>query len=638
MSRLDDIREQLYRKKPDGLTPPPRDYPLPRDPSEGSVKGFWTNVVPRDPNLLKQASAGGPKRPHLVRDLAVLLGGLTLVAVGAWTGYIIFFPSANVEFSILGPAQVTAGEPTVFTVRASNHSNVALREVVATITFPPGTAAAGETAISTGAVRTRLELPDIPAGGETQKEIRVRPFGVLGQDLAISSVLLYRPDNIQSKLTRTSDVHVNVARLPVVVTVDEKEQASSGQDYTITIGVDSELSQSLSGLSLGVDVPDGFTLKSSNPDFAEGRDHIWPLPELTSGTSQKFVISGTIRGDPGEAKSFHIRLGRYEAITRSWFILSDTTTGPTIASPFLLAQATLNGARQGVVTPGARIDGNVSFKNNLLQKVENVTILLTFPEKFVALESVRGEHGFYDVTNQTLTWNPASEPRLQELSPGEEGTLAFSFTMKREPPIKSFSDKNFMFPVNTTIDTASPPPDYKGVLLAYHDRAEFKIKSRLSLAAGAYYYNSSVPNTGPLPPKVRRKTSYTISFSLTSGANDLNNVEVHGIIPGGVVWKGPIASDRGTFDFNPSTQEMVWKISQLPAATGILRPPIAASVQLELTPAENQVNSSPVLMQGISATGRDTFANTTETAKAENLTTELFTDKKSTGLEWRVVP
>ncbi len=636
MSRLDDIREQLYRKQPDHAPPPPpSESPLPRTKTEGDVKSTW---VPATLGSELSPSGQPVRKGHMLRDTLMIGGGLLLIAIGAWIGYTIYFPSAEVELSILGPSQITGGEAAVFTIRILNHSPVALREGSVTIVFPEGSANIEEGLILQGPLRMKLELPDVASGGEIRQDVRVRIFGMLGQEFTTSGVYLYRPDNIQSKLTRTADTRFTIARLPLAVTVDAPDHASSGQDYTITVGVDSELSQPLVGMSLGIEFPEGFQLKTADPAFPDPESKIWSLAELTVGTARTFSVTGTIRGDPGEVKSFHVRLGRYNGNTQQWFLLTDTTNGPIIAAPLLLVQTTLNGARQGSFGPGDRIDGNIFFKNNLPQKVENISILLSFPEKFVQLESVRGEHGFYDVTKQTLTWNPASESRLQELAPGEEGTLAFSFSLKSQLPIRTFSDKNFLFPVKTVIDTASVPSDYAGVILLYEDLADFKLESPIGISARATYYDSPIPNTGPLPPKVRRNTTYTVFLRLTSGANDLRDIEVSAALPGGVVWKGIIASDLGTIEFNPSIQELVWKVPILTAATGILRPPAGASIQVELTPAENQVHTSPVLVQGIQAEGRDSFTNTTQSASAGDITTELLTDKKSIGTEWRVQP
>lgn len=635
MSRLDDIREELYRKRENRSPSPPQESPIPPR-REGAVKSFWANVSPTEPDLIMGAPDPG-RRSRSLRDIALIAGGGILVAVAGWVGYILFFSSADVAFSILGPSQVTAGEATVFTFRVANRSRVAIMPSDATITFPAGTALEGGAAIASTPLRVKVSFPDIPAGGEHQVDVRVRPFGVLGQDLLVTAIYLYRPENIQTKLPKQEVFHMTVSRLPVVVSVDAPSQASSGQDYTLALAVDAELAEPIAGLSLGIEFPNGFILKTANPALSAGSVRAWPLGDLASGTSQKFSITGTIAGDPGEVKSFHIRLGRYDIARNDWFLLTDTTAGPTIASPLLFTQATLNGARSGSFGPGERLDGVVSFKNNLAEKVGNVTILLSFPEKFVALETVRAEHGFYDVTKQLLTWNPASDAHLQELAPGESGTFAFSLTLKSQLPVKSFSDKNFTFPLRSAIDAASPPPDYQGVALRSEDTVVYKIESPISVAAHASYYDSPVANHGPLPPRVRAATTYTITFQLTSGSNDIGNVEVHAKLPGGVGWKGEVAKDLGAIDFNAQTQEMVWKIPQLPAATGILRPPARALIQLELVPAQSQVGMSPTLVQNISATGRDLFTASTQTGSAPELTIELTADKRSVGQEWRVV-
>jgi len=158
------------------------------------------------------------------------------------------------------------------------------------------------------------------------------------------------------------------------------------------------------------------------------------------------------------------------------------------------------------------------------------------------------------------------------------------------------------------------------------------------VVARTTFYDSPVANSGPLPPRVGRATTYTITFTLSSGPNDLQDVEVAAVLPGGVAWREPVAVDVGTLDFNPATRELRWQILRLAAATGILRPPVRAAFQVALTAAANQVGISPVVVKSISASGQDTFTNTVQTKTVDDLTIELRTDPKSVFREWQVAP
>ncbi|MBI4132093.1 MAG: hypothetical protein HY474_00495 [Candidatus Sungbacteria bacterium] len=633
MSRLEDIRGGLYRREPPA-----------EEPQEGSLRAEHPNSLPSGweepdaaPRLMDRVYLAKLRQRRFSGRTLVMLGLLALLGIAAFIGYTLFFARADVRLEILGPDRITAGEPTTITVLITNRGSVALTDGALTLTLPPGAILAGEPAPASSPVRERLTIDSVPAGGEFRRELRVQFLGRDNETLEISGLFLYRPQNVASQFTRRARFIAPIGRVPFVITVEAPERVSSGQEITVTIGVDAETSVSLPQMSLGIESPPGFELKSASPLPPADAPNLWPLGNLEAGTLTKIVLTGVLRGEPEEPKLFRVRLGRYDAGTKSWLLLTEASAGPTLASPFLLAQTTLDGNRRGPLAPGARIEGRVRFRNNLAQPVQNVTVSVSIPEQFVELETVRVEDGFYDVTRRFLTWNPASVAGLAELGPGEEDTLNFSFTLKANPPIRGFSDKNFRFPVLTTIDTGTPPPDFRGVSLAYRDTAEFQISSRLSLAARASYYDSPVPSAGPLPPKVRQTTTYTVLLQLGSGTNDVRDVMVRAVLPGGVEFGRVVSSDLGSVEFNPASRELSWRVGQVPAATGLLRPHAAAFITIAFTPAENQVGVSPPLLTAISASGRDGFTGTELSAAADDLTIELKGDSRSSPQEWRVV-
>ncbi|OHA08999.1 MAG: hypothetical protein A3A44_01100 [Candidatus Sungbacteria bacterium RIFCSPLOWO2_01_FULL_60_25] len=639
MARLDKLREAIYQRKFEEPTRPPEDdLPLGLPDRGKPLPLSWGKNGNGTPALAADISSASKKRRRRRIAVAAFIISTLLLAGGAYLGYTLFLLASDVSFSLAGPGEVIAGEPAVFKIAVVNRGRVLLQNPSVTLNFSVGTITDENPRIGLNPPRMKVMLDDIPAGGRAEKEVRVRILGVEGQSHTVTGLLVYQPENIASQLTRQADVTVRIARVPIAINMEVPERLSSGQDVTLSVGVDSELTLPLADMSLGIEFPSGFDFKSADPKPLAGDDYIWPLRDLETGRSEKITLRGKISGEPEEAKTFRLRLGSYEPSSKRWVLVAESQTSPIISSPFLLAQATLNGARSGSIAPGAQVKGTIYFRNNLPAKVQNVTITFSFPEQLVDLRSIRAERGFYDVPKKAITWTPTSESRMKEIPSGGDGTLGFSFTMKSSLPISVFSDKNFTFPVTATIDSASPPAEYQGVSLRSQDTTQYKIASTLGVLARSAYYDSPFPNQGPLPPKVRAKTTYTLYLQVTSGANDIRDVEVRAALPGGVAWENRVATDLGVVTFNPATEEISWKIRDLPAATGILRAPLAAVIQVGLIPAENQTGSAPKLLQGISATGRDVFTDFNLSATADDITTDLRTDIRSVGAEWKVVP
>lgn len=637
MARLEEVREELYSKKP-GQSSRPKQEGLAAPKYEAKVERVWESSRLTSSSLLERAYLAKWRSRSMRPRTFVIIGVLALAGIAAFAGYTVFFSRTPVELEILGSNKVTAGEPSSLIIHISNKSSAGLKEGSLTLTLPEGASTDEEDSPAIGPLRKKIEIPDIPAGGEFQRELRVKFLGSMGRSERVSGLFLYRPENISSTLTRSAELSVTIVKVPVVIAVDVPDKISSGQDISMTIGIDAEAASPLAPMTLGIDFPDGFEFKSSDPAPAFRNPNLWPLGSIETGTSTKIVLRGAIKGEPQEVKAFRIRLGRYNESSRSWLILTEAAPAPIIASPFLLARSTLEGMRSGALSPGSRVEGSVFFKNNLPDRIQNIVIALSFPEQFVELGTIAVEKGFYDVTRRAIVWDPGSNQRLGALDPGEEGTLAFSFALKSVLPLRNFSDKNFIFDVTTSINSSSPPPEYRGVSLEYRDSVKFKIESSLAISARAAYYDSPSPNTGPLPPQVRKATTYTVFLQLGSGANDLRDVEIRAGLPGGVEFADVLGTDAGQIAFNPASREVVWKVGQLKAATGILRSHLSAIFKVSLTPAENQANTSPPILKDIAALGRDTFTDTELQTGADNLTTELRNDSRSVFGEWRVVP
>ncbi|MBI2055346.1 MAG: hypothetical protein HYT42_00415 [Candidatus Sungbacteria bacterium] len=636
MARLDKIREELYTQN---KAEPPVDHrgDLLYPAKEKKARFLWQDPALELPTILERSYLTRLKERWVSKRFLVIAGAAILIGVAVFLGRDLILARPRVEFTIVGSDEVSVGEPTVFTLRVVNKNNVALKEGLINLTLPDGSTYASESGSLFGAMRQKFVVGDVPKGGEFKKDIQVRFAGSLRQDLVMEGTYVYRPENIQSLLIQDASLKISVVRVPVVVTLDAPEKVSSGQEVSMTVGVDSELVSPIPDLALSIDFPAGFEIISTDPPPVEAGENIWALGDFDAGTSRKIAIRGKMKGEPEEVKALHIRLGRFDPASKTWLILTEVTAGPSIASPLLLAQVSINGLRSGSVAPGASADGNVYFKNNLPEKVQNVNIAVSFPERFVELETIRAESGFYDAIRKAIVWDPASEKRLAELRPGEEGTLAFSFKVKGTLPIFSSADKNFLLPVAAVIASPNPPAGYRGVALEYRDSAEFKIESRLLVSARAAFYDSPAPNSGPLPPRVRRTTTYTIYFQLSTGANDLKDVEVKAGLPGGVGWQKVLTSSIGTVAFNPSARQISWRIPRLSSGTGIIRSPAVAVAQVALTPADNQIGSSPVLANDIAASGLDTFTNTVENGTTDDLTTALGADTESRSSEWAVV-
>ncbi len=635
MGRIEELREKLYRRRvQERERPPEGEVRLKR--RAGGVPPGWSEARQAGPTLIERVIRreldGGRRRRKMLFIGALLF----LLAAAGLVGYFFYPGGRQVEFEIVGPKSAEVGAVTTVLASIRNSGTVPLQSGTLTVTYGPGVVPVGSGEAGFTSSREKVPLTDINPGQELRRELRVRLFGRPGEARTVSAAYVYRPKNVASDLIKKAEFFLVISRVPVVLTIDAPEAVSAGEAFDFAVLLDSESSTAIEAVAFRIDFPPGFELLAAEPAPAEPPS-LWDIGDLKPGETRRISLAGKLRGEPEEVKAFTARLGRYRRESQEWLPIVEATRTARIASPLLFVRTSLSGRRDGIIAPGERIEGEVFYRNSLGEKLENLVITLSFPETLVLLESLSAPAGFYDVTKRLLTWNAASHLPLREISPGGEGRIQFSFTVRPTLPIRTFADKNFTFPVLTAISPASPTPEFRGVSLSYQDRILLKVATRLTLAARATYYNSPVKNSGPLPPRVRSETSYTTHLQLSNTSNDLSEVEVRGILGGGVKWLRAEEPSTGTIGFNEVSGEVVWRIPRLPAATGILRPSASALFQVAITPAENQAGLAPALVTAVTATGRDIFTGEEVGMSVVALTTELLSDLRSNSGEWRVI-
>ena len=71
---------------------------------------------------------------------------------------------------------------------------------------------------------------------------------------------------------------------------------------------------------------------------------------------------------------------------------------------------------------------------------------------------------------------------------------------------------------------------------------------------------------------------------------------------------------------------MEWKVGRVLAGTGFLRPALEVAFQVGFIPSQNQIGSSPIIINETEVSGRDTFTNQVLISRDPQITTELPDD------------
>ena len=165
-----------------------------------------------------------------------------------------------------------------------------------------------------------------------------------------------------------------------------------------------------------------------------------------------------------------------------------------------------------------------------------------------------------------------------------------------------------------------------------------RISSQAQFAARAVYFVGPFINSGPIPPQVEKETSYTIIWSIMNTSNAITGAEVRGILPPYVKWAGSVSPSKENITYNRSTNEIIWSPGDIPAGTGVGKPPREVAFQVVLTPSLSQVKLTANLLTNIRFRAVDSFTNAEFTDLKSDISTRLSNDPKAPEASGLVVP
>ena len=103
------------------------------------------------------------------------------------------------------------------------------------------------------------------------------------------------------------------------------------------------------------------------------------------------------------------------------------------------------------------------------------------------------------------------------------------------------------------------------------------------------HYSGALKNSGEVPPKVGKETTYTIVWSLANNANDLADAKITASLPPYASKENLISPEGEDLRFDEKNATLVWNVGEVPAGTGMIMPAKEISFQVSFSPSLAQV-------------------------------------------------
>jgi hypothetical protein len=631
---IEELKKEMYEREFKSPIPSPRQRFSEHDVN---VEREWKHDTPLD-------NSGKPIQPKVIagsffkKVLTISLIFFTLSAalllymfLGGWN----IISASNVEINFLGPISTSAGTELDFDIVIDNQNRSNIENAILYIDYPEGTKNVSD--ITVDLLHDKIEVGEVLSKNTARRTARAILFGELNSSQQIKVILEYGLKNSNATYRKEKIYDIKIASTPLTISVVKPQQIISNGSVELRATVTSNSNVPLTNLLLEIHYPPGFLFGAANPEPTLDKS-FWLIEKLDPGEKRDFVVSGTLQGEQNDERVFRYTVGiqdvtnpknistRYLTQTESIFI----------QRPPIGIEMRLNGddSPTATVNQGQSIQGEITIFNNLPVRVIDAEVKVMFSGPLFDPTNVQGGNGFYQSQTNTIIWDKTNQYLLDSLEPGQEVNFGFSFATL--PPSQTVKNGKMALVVHATGKQVSQSDNTKSVISTISRSVQ--TQTSIGVLQQISYSTGPFRNRGPVPPKVNERTTYTVTWLVTNSSNDVRSAEVRGQLPSYVKWSDVTTPSNESITWNEERNEVVWRVGDLAAGTGITKPSRQVSFQVEIVPSTSQIGDDAMMVGDLSMTAIDSFTNSPLTAKARNVTTRLNADPTNPGAGGKISP
>ena len=487
------------------------------------------------------------------------------------------------KLEILGPTKANLSQEIEYIVKYKNNGDFRLENPELVFEAPENSLQDGEFFEIQVLDSEKLGGAIYP-GEEKNFSFKVRLLGKEGDIKIAKASLSYKPKNLNARYESSSSFSTQIESASLILGFDLPSKVSGDNNFNFKLNYFSNVDYPLIDLRCQIDYPSGFEFISSSPSALEKTD--WIIPVLNKSEGGGIEITGNLLGSIGEVKMFKAKIGMWK--DNRFVVLREIDRGVEIIEPSLYISQEINGNPQYIASLGELLHYEIFFKNVGENGLTNLFMVNQFDDSILDFETMNSNDGDYQSGDNSIIFDWGKNPKLQYLSPLEEGKVEFWIRVKDDlANIKNPVIKNHIYIGQTKQSFTT------------------RVNSKLVLEQKGYFENDIFENSGPIPPEVGKETTYTITWTPESFYSSVENVKVRTFLPNNVELIGEVFPEEEltNFTFDSQTREIVWSVGDL--EKGIKGSTIV--FQVKLTPNSSQRRSVATIIDQVIITGYDTW-------------------------------
>lgn len=605
----------LYQKK-GGLynTKPEKDSAMIEgiEKKDYDVEDSWGNVdeTQKEAHMKKKAKkqvSTNIFKSVLIVSLVFFIGAMSLF-IWRWVADPTLVRPDAVEMSVDAPIAIDSGKPFTFTIEINNTNPTALEDVEMYIELPEGAQVQYDE--NTYSNRVSRSLGTVASGQIVTEPFTMTVFGEMDEKKSVTTYLDYRFTDSNARFEGRVSHGMTILSSPIRFTVTLLDEVTSGEAVDIEMAVMSNSTESIDELLLDVDYPAGFTFIDATlePEFGESS---WRFSDISPFGIRRLVVTGTLEGFDSDEEVFKFKVGYPESKQTSVVkvLLASVEETIVVKEPFIgmNMQIDRRDADNFVpVTPGGGHACRIDWTNNSGQRLYDMSIEVE-PDVRIVRKSIEVDDGIYRSIDDVVLWDDQTNGRLAVVDAGDSGSMNFTFRLESIEE-EEYYDGDIEIHLRAVAQAKRLTPDNKPEEINIPVIGTGRLVSQANLVTKMLYYDGPFENTGPMPPKINRQTTYTVVWQISNTLNDLEDVVLEASLPTYVEWLGVVEPADADIEYKGLKGGIVWNVGDVERGTGYIRPPKEIAFQIGFVPTLSQVLNSPYILNRSVLMGKDTFS------------------------------
>ncbi|MDD4358835.1 MAG: hypothetical protein PHY30_03405, partial [Candidatus Pacebacteria bacterium] len=495
--------------------------------------------------------------------LLIILLALAVLILGIWWWQSMSYSKEILKLEILGPSETSVGENIEYVVRFKNNGNIRLEDPELIFEYPSGAVTNSEKMVTYNAEKLG---GNIYPGQERTFKFNARLLGEEGSIKIAKATLSFKPKDLNTRNEVYTEFLTTIKKVPINLNFNlPSKVTSTDKAFSFSINYASEVSYSLSDLSIFIDAPKDFEFLYSNPKALDEKQ--WDINNLNQYESGRIEISGITKSSTQSA--FTVRMGIWN--NNEFIILKEVTDWLEVVSPSLYVTEKVNNEYDYIAKKGDSLHYEISFRNIGEEPLTDLILISKLDGTLFDLASVNAPQAKYTKGDNSILFESKSFSKLQFLDVDETGIIEFWVNLKSDLTMSSFSQVSQK--VKNTVSVGGAKEEFIT-----------KVETELSARQFVDKTNSYIQSSGPYPLQVNRTSKLTIVWEASNSFNDIGGAKMRAIIPeNGTFIKEADQEEKGLI-FNADTSELIWDIGSIPAGSGYTKEPLRIAFQIIVSP------------------------------------------------------